>query len=174
MNELDEAWALALAEAERRARERGRGDVADYLALRMANDQLRAVGVDWLLTAFTTLIGEINRAGAAIQSARTEPHRFAVGRSTMVGTLLVFRYGVRALTIEAGWPRTPRDGIVRGGGLACARISHFGDRKAGDELLLVPQAEGAPQWLTLGPDGTRAPFTRERFRYHLSRFLQQT
>jgi len=34
----------------------------------------------------------------------------------MVGPLLTLSFAVRALSIEAGWPRAPRDGFVRGGG----------------------------------------------------------
>ena len=46
MSELDEAWAAALSEAERKARLAGRGDVAEYLALKNSNDLLRKAGVD--------------------------------------------------------------------------------------------------------------------------------
>ena len=171
MSELDEAWALALAEAERRAREKGRGDVAEYLALRTSNDQARATGIEWLLDTFKTLAGEANRAGASIQIAKTDAHRFRVGNSTMVGTLVTFRLGVRALMIEAGWPRTPRDGIVRGGGLASAHIRHFGNRAADEELLLVRSPNGAPQWLVLEKTGGRTPLVEAHLRRHLIRFL---
>jgi len=47
VSELDEAWALALAEAEQRARVAGRHDLAEYLALRNSNDLLRKTGIDW-------------------------------------------------------------------------------------------------------------------------------
>jgi len=46
----------------------------------------------------------------------------------------------------AGWPRTPRDGVVRGGGLAFASIRHLGIKNAGDELLLVKSNNGVPAW----------------------------
>ena len=55
----------------------------------------------------------------------------------MVGHLLTLTNGVRTLYVEAGWPRTPRDGFVRGGGLACASIRHLGIRAANQELLLI-------------------------------------
>src|ERR1043166_9692147 len=120
MSELDEAWALALAEAERGAREAGRGDIADYLSLKNSNDLLRTAGVDWLLAEFTSLAGQANRAGASIQISKDEGHRFKSGASTMVGHLITLTNRVRTLYVEAGWPRLPRDGFVRGGGLACA------------------------------------------------------
>ena len=146
MGELDEAWAAALSEAERRAKLAGRNDVAEYLSLKNSNDLLRKAGVDWLLAEFTSLAAEANRAGASIQSAKQEGHRFRTGSSTMVGHLLTFTNGVRTLFVEAGWPRTPRDGFVHGGGLAHANIRHLGIKTANEELLLVKSSTGAPVW----------------------------
>jgi hypothetical protein len=67
----------------------------------------------------------------------------------MVGHLLTLTSGVRTLSIEAGWPRTPRDGVVRGGGLACANIRHMGIKTVSDELLLAKSNSGAPTWKSL-------------------------
>jgi len=149
MGELDEAWAAALSEAERKARLAGRTEVVEYLALKNSNDLLRTAGVDWLLTEFTVLAGEANRAGASIQIAKQEGHRFAAGTSTMVGHLLTLTNGLRTLYVEAGWPRTPRDGVVRGGGLAAANIRHLGIRKANAELLLARAHTGGPIWRSI-------------------------
>ncbi len=171
MSELDEAWAMALAEAEQRARAHGRGDIAEYLALRASNDLSRSTAIDWLMSTMTILAGEANRAGAGISIERDEPHRFAVGNATMVGPRVTLRSGVRRLIIEAGWPRTPRDGIVRGNGLACARIGHFGKRDANQELLLVRSSKGAPEWLVLEKEGTRNSLLEDRLRQHISGLL---
>ena len=149
MSELDEAWAAALSEAERKARLAGRKDVVEYLSLKNSNDLLRQAGIDWLLNEFTILAGEANRAGASIQISTQEGHRFAAGTSTMVGHLLTLTNGVRTLYVEAGWPRTPRDGFVRGGGLAAANIRHLGIRAANEELLLSKSSTGAPAWKSL-------------------------
>jgi hypothetical protein len=149
MSELDEAWAAALSDAEQRARLAGRGDLAEYLSLKNSNDLLRKAGVQWLLETFTVAAGEANRAGASIQISKSEGHRFRVGTSTMVGQLVTLSYGVRTLFIEAGWPRVPRDGIVRGGGLACANIRHLGIRAASEELLLSKTNNGTPNWKSL-------------------------
>ena len=146
MSELDEAWAAALSEAEHRARLAGREDVVEYLSLRNSNDLLRKAGVDWLIAGFTTLAGDANRAGASIQISKKDGHRFPIGSSTMVGHLLTLSSGVRTLYVEAGWPRVPRDGFVRGGGLACANIRHLGIRQAGEELLLTKTKTGSPAW----------------------------
>lgn len=172
MEELDAEWEQKMAEARARARAAGREDLVEYLTLREVNDAARNTGVRWLLDAFTQLAGEANRRGAGIALARREGHRFAVGNSSMVGMELTLRIGVRALTIEAGWPRTPRDGIVRGGGLASARILHFGDRAATMELLLVREAEAAPRWLVLEKDGTRNALYPEHLVRHLTKLVR--
>lgn len=149
MSELDEAWAAALSEAERKARLAGRAEVAEYLALKNSNDLLRKAGIEWLLTEFTVLAGEANRTGASIQILKQEGHRFAAGTSTMVGHLLTLTNGVRTLYVEAGWPRTPRDGVVRGGGLAAANIRHLGIKAANEELLLARARTGGPMWQSI-------------------------
>ena len=146
MSELDEAWAAALSEAEQRARLAGRHDVAEYLSLKNSNDLLRKAGVEWLFAEFTTLAADANRAGASIQISKQEGHRFRTGTSTMVGHLLTLTNGIRTLYVEAGWPRTPRDGIVRGAGLAAANIRHLGIRTANEELLLAKSNNGSPAW----------------------------
>ena len=170
MSELDEAWAVALAEAEQRARLAGRGDVAEYLVLRNSNDLLRKAGIDWLMTSFTNLAGEANRAGASIQLTTTDGHRFRTGTSTMVGRLVSLNYGVRQLLVEAGWPRVPRDGIVRGGGLAAAQVRHVGIRRADEELLLSRAASGSPQWTSTK---LRRVFHESDIRRHLAILLDR-
>jgi hypothetical protein len=89
----------------------------------------------------------------------------------MVGTRLTFRYGVRQLLVAAGWPRTPRDGFVRGGGLACAQVQHFGMSKANLELLLVRNARQVPQWFIVDEDGSRLFFPEAGARWHVGKFL---
>jgi hypothetical protein len=173
LSELDEEWRRVLAEAERRARASGRGDLIDYLTLRARNDLARKTGIEWLFETFTTLAGEANRAGASITIKKEDAHRFQVGSSTMVGTLLTFRVGVRSLMVEAGWPRAPGDGIVRGGGLAYARLRHFGNRKADEDLLLVHSQNSTPHWFALDlQTGARTQEILEaRVRQHLHKLL---
>jgi len=153
VSELEDAWAAGLAEAEARARAHGRTDVADYLALRNSNDLIRRIAGDWLLTLFTTVAGEANRAGAAIQISTQDAHRFKVGNASMVGSLLSLGSGVRKLLVEVGWPRTPRDGFIRGGGLACGNIRHVGIKPANEELRLVLDAKGTPTWIVMKGHG---------------------
>ena len=171
MSELDEAWAAALAEAEQRARLAGRADVAAYLTLRNSNDLLRKAGIEWLISSFTQLAGEANRAGASLQIASEDAHRFKIGNSTMVGNLLTLSSGVRRLFVEAGWPRTPSDGVVRGGGLACANIRHLGIRTAGEELLLAKTNSGAPGWMRSNRLTVRTTLHESDLRRHLAILL---
>ena len=153
MNELEEAWAAGLAEAEARARAQGRTDIAEYLALRSSNDLIRTIAGNWLLTLFTTTAGEANRAGAGIQISTDHEHRFKVGHASMVGSLLSLASGVRKIVVEVGWPRTPRDGFIRGGGLACGNIKHVGIKRANEELRLVVDASGTPSWIVIAGHG---------------------
>jgi len=171
MSELDEEWAQVLAEAERRARNAGRGDLVEYLRLRASNDRARSTGIEWLFETFTQLAGEANRAGAGVQIQKKEGHRFEIGGATMVGGLLTLKSGVRQLMIEAGWPRAPRDGFVRGNGLASGQIRHFGIKSANEELLLTRSPEGTPLWLVLERAGSRTQLLEARIRQHLRKFL---
>src|SRR5438874_12439454 len=164
MTELDDAWELALAEAKQRAHAAGRADIAEYLNLRAHNDLMRRTGIDWLLKSLTALAGEANRRGAGIQIEQQDAHRFRVGATTMVGTRVTLRNGVRALTGESGWPRAPRDGFIRGGGLACANIKHFGRPRANAELTLLRAVTGAPLWMASEKTGAQSPLTEARLR----------
>lgn len=150
MNELDQVWSQMLDDAEKRARESGRHDVADYLSLKARNDAMRQASVGWIFDTLIEIAGEANRNRAAITIEREDPHNFADRGANMAGSLLRLRQGVRCLTVEAGWTRTPADGFMRGGALAFARITHFGMPKHSAELQLI-LAAGSPEWKTTDP-----------------------
>ncbi|MFN2577133.1 MAG: hypothetical protein ABR607_05530 [Pyrinomonadaceae bacterium] len=171
MTELDEAWEVALAQATQRAHGAGRADIARYLDLRRRNDLLRRAATDWLIDVVFSLAADANRAGASIQVERNEDHRFKRASATMVGTRLTLRRGVRALTVESGWPRAPRDGIVRGNALACANIKHLGQPRKNEELILVSSAKGSPQWFAL-KDDERSLLTHADLQRHFSVLTQ--
>ena len=174
MSELEEAWDLALAEAQRRASAAGRRDVAEYLRLRASNDLLRKTGIEWLLTSFTILAGKANRRGAGIQISKEDAHRFPVGNATMVGPLLTLGFGVRALSVEAGWPRTPSDGFVRGGGLACARIRHRGKKSVDEDLMLVRSDNNTPRWMVIDEKtDRRSELLEAGIQKHLTKMLAE-
>jgi len=174
MSELEDAWELALSEAMQRAHAAGRADIARYLDLRAQNDLLRRAATDWLTTTFTSLAGIANRHGAGILTEHKDSHRFRRGSATMVGTQLTLRRGVRELIIECGWPRAPRDGIVRGDGLACANIKHLGKHRSNAELLLARSSKGSPQWLILEKTDTRSELTEGEIRQHFSILVSES
>ncbi|HVQ39060.1 MAG TPA: hypothetical protein VMS31_16095 [Pyrinomonadaceae bacterium] len=173
LGELDEAWALALAEAERRARTAGRSDIATYLALRTSNDLLRKTGRDWLHGMFNSLAAQANRAGAGIQISTEEGHRFKIGNSTMVGSRLTLANGVRTLFVEVGWPRTPSDGFIRGGGLACANVKHLGIKSADEQLRLVVDPGGLPRWKSQSDHAQHHEIHEANLRHHLAVLLNE-
>ncbi len=150
----------------------GRSDVAEYLALKATNDSIRSIGCQWIFDSFLELSEEVNRRGIRLDIENENPHRFAVGNSTMVGSLLRFKQGVRNLTVEAGWTRTPNDGFMRGGALAMARILHFGMSKSNAELLLIGSQTKTPQWVSVNKDGNRIGFDSEHLRQHFMIFLE--
>jgi len=173
LTELEDAWEQALADAKQRARVAGRTDIEDYLDLRRQNDLRRRTATAWLMNNLTTLAGDANRRGAAIQIETQPEHRFMLGHATMVGNKLTLRCGVRALTVESGWPRTPRDGFIRGGGLARANLKHFGRQESDAELLLARSSQGAPQWLVIEKSGARISLTENHLREHISILLSE-
>lgn len=171
MSELEEEWELALSQAQERARASGRRDIADYLNLRRRNDLLRRTATEWFINVFVSLAGEANREGAGIQIEQHDEHQFRRGNATMVGRSITLLRGVRKLTIETGWPRTPQHGFVSGGGLACANIKHFGRARSNAELLLSHAKNGAPCWLVTDKFGNSSSLTEASLRAQFRKLL---
>lgn len=167
MYELDEVWSKKLEEAIARAESGGRRDVAEYLTLKAMNDAVRQTGVQWLFGALL----EIAAAHPQIVAENENPHRFSLNNATMVGSAIHLRRGVRCLTVEAGWTRTPADGFMRGGALAAARISHFGIAKENAELFLLAREGKSPDWFGVAPNGERVPFNSAHLARHFDIFL---
>ena len=168
MTELDSLWSKMLDEAAAKSLHLGQSDIAEYLRLKAANDTIRSIGVGWLMDTVIEIAGQLSRDHAVLVIEREEPHSFAHGNSNMAGSLLRVSYGVRCLTLEAGWTRTPRDGIMHGHTLAFARISHFGLLKKGAEFRLV-HSETLPQWL----DKTGNTVDSSELRRHLDMLLDK-
>lgn len=171
MNELDEVWLQMMENAIANAHATGRNEVADYLSLKANNDSIRSNGCKWLFDSLLELSEAVNRQGIRLDVESENPHRFAVGHSTMVGSLLSFRQGVRCLTVEAGWTRTPNDGFMRGGALAYARILHFGMSKFNAELLLIGSPNDTPKWFVVDENGKRNLFNVNDLQEHFAIFL---
>lgn len=147
MTELDQAWSQMLADAGIKASEQGREQVVEYIRLRATNDAIRARGIAWLIDAFIEVATNAQREKPTLSIERVEPHTFSHGTSTMVGTELVVRHGVRCLSVEAGWTRIPSHGIMRKGSLAFANIAHFGMPKFGSSIRLIHHDDELPRWI---------------------------
>ncbi len=166
MTELDQVWSQMLNQAAANAGDKGRRHVAEYLSLKASNDAIRAAGVGWLFDTVIEIAGPEIGDNFGVTIEREEPHSFMRGSSNMVGSLLRIRKGVRCLTVEAGWARTPSDGIMQKGALVYGRITHFGMPKSGAEIRLV-HAETLPAWL----DGTDVVVDSGELRRHFEVFL---
>jgi len=163
MTELDHVWSKMLEDALPDAS----GDVAVYLRLKATNDTIRRIGVGWLFDTMIEIAGREMRSRPHLKIELVEPHSFKHGNSNMVGRLVSIHLGVRCLAIEAGWVRTPSDGIMRNGSLAVARISHFGKPKHASELRLV-HGEELPNWLDRSGNGVDPALFEEHFTILLS------
>ncbi len=170
MDELDEIWTRMINEALQKARANGSGDVAEYLILKATNDKIRQASVEWMFDSLSEIAAFANRNGTNVTIENENPHQFSFKNANLVGSLVRFRQGVRCLTVEAGWTRTPSDGFMRGGALACARISHFGISKNNAELLLIKQ-NNLPNWFSIDEDGKKDLFDSRHLNQHFQIFL---
>ena len=166
MSEMDEMWSQMLTEARENARASARHAVADYLDLKTTNDLIRRTGVAWLFETIITMVASANRSNVAVSIERTEPHSFSYRGANIVGSAVSFRYGVRCLTVEAGWTRTPADGFMRGGGLAFARLRHFGITAKNAEIALTGTS-GPPVWRVFKDDAMQDEVHSDFFRSHV-------
>ncbi|MBL8180215.1 MAG: hypothetical protein JNL64_01250 [Blastocatellia bacterium] len=162
MTELDQVWSEMIGSATASAARSGNRVALDYLMLRATNDQIRNAGVAWLFDTATGIVAEHMRLRPHLTAESLEPNSFRHGNSNLVGRAMNFRLGVRCLTIEAGWTRTPADGIMRGGSLATARISHFGMPRE-TALLQLILAEPSPVWVDID---VREPIDSSYFERH--------
>jgi hypothetical protein len=165
MTELDEVWSQMLQSAAENARSSGRHGLAEYLDLRSSNDALRRAAVKWLFDSMAEIGTDPAAARFDIDLVKDEPHNFDYRGANLVGSRLSLRYGVRCLSLEAGWPRTPKDGFIRGGAMAVAKLSHFGMPSDAETLLLLRPAE-MPAWFRSGQENTYLPFGFDDLRRH--------
>lgn len=170
MNELDEMWAKMLSQALENAQVSGRHDVAEYLNLKAANDAIRQTGVRWLFDTLIEIAGDANRTNLSVSIERDDTHNFSYRGANLVGSLLRFRHGVRCMTVEVGWTRTPADGFMRGGALAFARITHMGMPKANADLSLI-KSEESPVWQLMLEEKDMNIFRSESLRGHFRIFI---
>lgn len=147
----------------------GHGDVAEYLRLKATNDAIRRRSVAWLFDSMVEIVVEADPEFVRFSVERVEPHNFAFRGANMAGSLLRIRQGVRCLTLEAGWTRTPSDGFMRGGALAHARITHFGIPRENCDLLLI-RGTDLPEWYKAEKAGSAEVFGSADLRRHFAVF----
>jgi len=170
MDELDEVWEHLIAEAARQPQEIAQAGLAEFIAVKTANDQIREMHMRRLLDTIRRAAEHANLKNARITIENTDSHIFKLDRMQLRGSLLKLRQGIRCLTIEAGWTRTPADGFMRGNALAVAQISHFGIARENAELHLL-KFEDHYQWFTVGKNSLRTSFEVEDLIRHLQIFL---
>ena len=170
MNELDELWSAKLARTIENARSSGQGGLADYLALKVANDAVRQAETDKLFQMFIDAALTSENIEKNISVERESPHSFVHRNATMKGTLLRLTRGVRCLTIETGWARTPSDGFMRLSALVFARITHLGMPEKNEELILKANDDGG-SWLAVKLGEPGDPFGEGDVHRHLEIFL---
>jgi hypothetical protein len=149
--ESAELWDSLPAEMIDFAQSASQKDLADLIALKASNDEIRQRAIEWLFGIFTELAGQLNRRNIPVEIERHEPHNFAAFKANMAGVKVNLRHGIRCLTIEAGWTRTPSDGFMRGGALAVAHIRHFGLKRHSMDLALL-KIDDRPQWHSIDSD----------------------
>ena len=166
MNELDDIWSENLSNAIEQVRGSGRGDLADYLELKVANDAVRQTEIENLFKLLIDRALSFENIDKNIQVERESPHIFVHRNATMSGFLLRLSRGVRCLTVEAGWTRRPGDGFMRFGALVFARITHFGLPEKNVELILKPN-DGNILWQIVRFGSPAEPIERESVERHV-------
>lgn len=104
--------------------------IADYLALREANERLREAGREWIwsvLSGFAEAVnlttGEAGTGFATAVELGRQQWQFPVEQSTMVGERFGIRHNSRTLLFEIGWPQLPEHGFIPDNGLARGRVT---------------------------------------------------
>jgi hypothetical protein len=166
MSELDEFWSDQLSEAAANARTAGRADVADFLSLKAKNDAVRIAEINDLFAMIIGAAMSDEHRSRNIVIDRESPHNFLHRKANLVGAMLKLRLGVRCMTVEAGWTRTPSDGFMRLGALAFARITHFGVPKGNMELALV--ADSGKSWQIVKEERSGEVFAVEHCSLHIA------
>jgi hypothetical protein len=170
--ETSEFWAEIVARHDRSDGGPGRRLVADFIALKATNDEIRGRAVEWLIASFTELAAHANRNNIAIEIERKEPYNFAAYGANMVGVRTSFRHGIRCLTVDAGWTRLPSDGFMRGGALAVAQVRHFGLKKHSLDLALLKNGD-RPEWFEIDSENTARPVVIDSLIRHMRVLIGQ-
>jgi hypothetical protein len=78
-----------VADAAASAKAQGRGDVAEYLSLKAANDLIRSAGVKWLFDSALEIAAAADQTSKHISIERVEPFNFPYRGANIVGSLRI-------------------------------------------------------------------------------------
>lgn len=146
MTMSEEFWMTLLDEEIARGSVSAEGVFQDYLSVRGANNDIRVRATDWLFGSFAELSERLSSQGLELPLERSDDIRFTFLGATLLGSAIAFSNGVRRLSCEVGSIKAPGHGIIKGGGIAIARISHFGIPEKEQTLRLVVGEESA-RWV---------------------------
>jgi hypothetical protein len=171
VNDFDEIRKELITEAAITPNALAGEELFDFIAVRTANDKIRRNAINQLFSTMQEIAKHANRKNANIIIQSTEPHHFSIGQMNLSGAMMRFRRGIRCMTVEAGWTRTPKDGFMRGNALAIAKISHFGMTHENVELHLI-KFENRPHWFKVDDEQMRISFELEDLIGHFQIFLE--
>src|SRR5205809_7855216 len=95
MNELNEVWEQLIAEAAKNPQAIKQQGLAEFIAVKTANDQIRQNAVGWLLDTTRQAAEHANQKNANIIIESAEPHRFSIEKMHLSGAMHRFRQGIR-------------------------------------------------------------------------------
>jgi len=165
MTTSEQFWSRLLDEEIARGNVSAEGVFQEYLSVRGANNNIRNEAAEWLFGSFVKFTQRLVSDGFQISVERNEESQFAFHWATLSGPSIVVSNGLRKLSCEVGSIKAPGHGIIKGGGIAIARLSHFGIPEK-DQILRLIAGEETARWVV---DGSR---TRELDAYDLVRHFK--
>ena len=141
----EEFWHRLLDEEIARGTVTAEGVFEDYLAVRGANNEIRDSATEWLFRSFDELAERLRLQAFECSVERSDESQFNFLGATLTGPAIFFSHGVKRLSCEVGSIKAPGHGIIKGGGVAVARISHFGMPEK-EQFLRLSVGEGSARW----------------------------
>jgi hypothetical protein len=151
MTTSEHFWSKLLDDEIARGNVSAEGVFQDYLSVRGANNEIRNDAAEWLFESFVAFSNRLSSDGFQISVERNTDTRFAFHWATLSGSSIIVSNGLRKLSCEVGSIKAPGDGIIKGGGIAIARLSHFGIPEK-DQILRLLVGEEKARWVV---DGNR-------------------
>jgi len=149
MTTSDDFWLKLLDQEIERGTVSAEGVFQDYLSVRGANNSIRKHAAEWVFSSFLKFSEKLTSNGFQIVMEEKTESQFVFEGATLTGPSMVFTSGVRNLSCEVGSIKAPGHGIIKGGGIAIARLSHFGIPERNQILRLIV-GEETGRWVVDG------------------------